>query len=366
MTTAIEAYQDKPTELTLPPAAYIAQELAAVKAFQLLVRQNLIEGSDYGVIPGTGNKPALFKPGAEKMAKLLGLSDHYEIADKIEDWDRPLFRYVIKCQLRSVRTGSVVSESYGECNSMESKYRWRWLFGSQVPEGTDKAKMVTRSINTRNGPATQYRAESDDIYSQVNTLLKMAQKRALVGAALSAGRLSELFTQDIEDLAPSGEVIEGQTVSAPAGPPPSASDGPRCPTHPGRNPKEWGGKNGAPEVWKCTAKAGDAYCTWTAPRGLSAPEVIEGQATGTPPAEINVAAEVVACAKELGWDADATKAWMKQEGWGTAREALPMLLVMVQERRDLAEEMMAVDVVEAAYDAARAANEDADQEELPF
>ena len=34
-------------------------------------------------IPGT-NKPTLLKPGAEKIAKLLGLADSYEIMDRQE------------------------------------------------------------------------------------------------------------------------------------------------------------------------------------------------------------------------------------------------------------------------------------------
>ena len=37
-------------------------------------------------------------------------------------------------------------------------------------------------------------------YTLVNTILKMAKKRALVDATLSAGRLSNIFTQDIEDM----------------------------------------------------------------------------------------------------------------------------------------------------------------------
>ncbi len=39
-----------------------------------------------------------------------------------------------------------------------------------------------------------------DSYSLINTLLKMAKKRALVDAVLSATRSSGLFTQDIEEM----------------------------------------------------------------------------------------------------------------------------------------------------------------------
>lgn len=43
---------------------------------------------------------------------------------------------------------------------------------------------------------------------------------------------------------------------------------PRCPTHPRRNPREWA-RAGQP-LWKCTAKVGNGYCDWTAPRGKEA------------------------------------------------------------------------------------------------
>ena len=59
------------------------------------------------------------------------------------------------------------------------------------------------------------RDENEDIYFQVNTILKMAKKRAMVDAALSAGRLSDVFTQDMEDL-PRPAAPE----AAPAEPPP--------------------------------------------------------------------------------------------------------------------------------------------------
>ncbi len=194
------------TALTLPDEKQFTTDIQAINRFQTIAHQHMKEGLDYGVIPGT-QKPTLLKPGAEKIAKLLGLADQYEILDKGEDWDKGFFRYLIKCTLSGVANGLVVSEGLGECNSMESKYRWRWVFQSELPDillgdarKDDRGKLVTRTINTRNGRVKQYRLANDDIYSQVNTIVKMAKKRALVDAALSAGRLSEVFTQDTEDI----------------------------------------------------------------------------------------------------------------------------------------------------------------------
>jgi len=206
--------------LTLPDPDIFLGKLQEINKFQNIVHANLIPNQDFGVIPGT-MKPTLLKPGAEKIAKLLNLADEYEIMDKIEDWDRPLFHYTIKCLLRHIGSGIVVSEGVGECNSMEAKYRWReskrvcpicgasaiikgkeqygggWLCfkkmggcGKAWPDGAPE--IVSQQVG---------QVENEDIYSQVNTILKMAKKRALVDAALSAGRLSNIFTQDMEDIA---------------------------------------------------------------------------------------------------------------------------------------------------------------------
>lgn len=196
--------------LTLPEESQFRHDVAAINKFQQIVHATLVSGQDYGVIPGT-NKPTLLKPGAEKIAKLLGLADSYEIMDRQEDWVKGFFRYIIKCRLTSVSHGVVISEGMGECNSMESKYRWRWISAKDLPAGLDATKLIQQERHSKNGGHwTVFRLENDDIYSQVNTLLKMAKKRALVDAALSAGRLSEVFTQDVEDLADNGKIIDAE------------------------------------------------------------------------------------------------------------------------------------------------------------
>ena len=206
------------TALALPDEAQFITDMQAINRFQQIVHSTMVVDLDYGIIPGT-QKPTLLKPGAEKIAKLLGLSDQYEIMDKAEDWNQPLFRYLIKCRLIHLATGSVISEGLGECNSMESKYRWReskrkcpiceaeaiikgkeqygggWICFKKI--GGCGAKWDDGDLEIEEQKIG--RVENDDIYSQVNTILKMAKKRALVDAALSAGRLSDIFTQDIED-----------------------------------------------------------------------------------------------------------------------------------------------------------------------
>ena len=170
--------------------------LTKVRQFQAIVKKMLIPNIDYGVIPGTGDKPTLLKPGAEKLSKMHGLADKYEILERVEDFEKPFFNYVIKCTMFHIASGEVISEGFGSCNSMESKFRYRWVNENKVPPELNKEDLPTRSYNNK----FLYRIDNDDICSQANTILKMGKKRAQVDATLSACRLSAVFTQDFDDI----------------------------------------------------------------------------------------------------------------------------------------------------------------------
>ncbi len=191
-------------DLVLPNQQDFRSGLKAIIEFQNIARAEMVQGHDYGVIPGT-DKPSLLKPGAEKIIKLLNLADIYIVQDKVEDWNKPFFHYQVKCQLLIISSGLLVCEGLGECNSMETKYRYRWVFEKELPPGINKKTLVSvkRKNRKTGGEFIMYRLENDEIYSSVNTLLKMAKKRSCVDAALSVGRLSDVFTQDIEDIEPS-------------------------------------------------------------------------------------------------------------------------------------------------------------------
>jgi hypothetical protein len=190
------------SEFALLAGDELKQGLTSIRQFHNTVKTLLVPNLDYGVIPGTGNKPTLLKPGAEKLAKMHKLCDSYHELDKIEDWDKPLFHYKIKCSLTHIPTGKLISEGLGECNSMEFKYRYRWVYENELPAGSVKDEIAFKVFTSKGGTQyKKYRVGNDDVYSQVNTILKIAKKRALVDAVLSAVRLSAVFTQDIEDMA---------------------------------------------------------------------------------------------------------------------------------------------------------------------
>ena len=180
----------------LPDQQQTRAVLQQVQQFQSLIQTSLKKDHDFGVIPGT-QKATLLKPGAEKIAKLLGLADTYEIMEQTMEWDRGLFQYVIRASLVSIKTGQVVAQGVGECNSYESRYRYRWIWERELAVYGYATSSGLRERSTRNG-GKQYRIENEDPADQINTVLKMAKKRSLVDAALSVGSLSDLFTQDME------------------------------------------------------------------------------------------------------------------------------------------------------------------------
>lgn len=101
--------------------------------------RHLVEGRDYGIIPGTGKrgKPSLPKPGAEKLAFAFGVYPRYELlateADHFAsvEWEKSdgrhgvvsgLYRYVVKCSLLRRQDGAAVAEGVGSCSTLESRY----------------------------------------------------------------------------------------------------------------------------------------------------------------------------------------------------------------------------------------------------
>jgi len=168
--------------------------LKKIQEFQSLVQATLKPGHDYDTIPGT-NKPTLLKPGAEKIGMVFGLNPEYEFLDKIEDYINEFFAYNIKCTL--LRNGQPVAQGVGSCNSKEKKYRYLNMSESDIPGGIDKS---TLEQTTDKYGRIKYKMDNPDICSLVNTILKMAKKRAYVDATLQVAALSEIFTQDVEDM----------------------------------------------------------------------------------------------------------------------------------------------------------------------
>ena len=185
----------------------------------------------YGVIPGTKN-PTLFKPGAEALLSAMAL--HAETGDECppvvdvtgKDHDgEPFIQFVRWCRI-SRQTGPTMNDRIeiakltGSCNSWEPKYRYRdeqracpTCGGPHIIKGKQeygggwicfKKKGGCGAKFSDSDPAiekqTTGRIANPDILELQNTILKMADKRALIAATLVATGCSDIFTQDVEDM----------------------------------------------------------------------------------------------------------------------------------------------------------------------
>lgn len=167
-----------------PKYELTAEDLAAQAKKVLEIKNTIMkEGVHYGTIKGC-SKPSLFKSGAEKLCAAFMLKPEFQTSSR-EDPDRTInwekwdydarkqvsgttqgfINYDSNCTLVHIPTGKIWAKNVGgNCNNFEDKYR------SQNP------------------------------YNLMNTVEKMAEKRALVAAVLIGTALSDLFTQDIEDM----------------------------------------------------------------------------------------------------------------------------------------------------------------------
>lgn len=187
-----------------------------VQAVQRVYRNIMREGTHYGVIPGTGGKPSLWKPGAEKIASVfrLGVTPEVEDLSLISGGRAAKVHYRVTCKLHHIPTGRYIGSGIGECSSDEEKYRWREV-SEQEWAATDVANR--REKVKRDGTfVQQVRVEPADV---ANTVLKMAKKRGFIDAVLTATGASDVFTQDlIEDDDQPHAAAPRRPVSAPQAP----------------------------------------------------------------------------------------------------------------------------------------------------
>lgn len=208
------------------PVIDVENALRAYQAMKDFVGKVLRDDVDFGVIPGT-NKPTLLKPGAEKLCRFFGLSTHLNPLETIMDWTgekhngEPFFYFQYK--VVALRNGVAVAEGVGSCSNWEKKYRYRnadLICPSCGKPNIRKSKQGDGWYcwTKTGGCGATFRGNDKQITDQphgqiinpdpadlVNTIDKMAQKRAFIAAVLIACNASEYFTQDIEDYYVEGE-----------------------------------------------------------------------------------------------------------------------------------------------------------------
>jgi hypothetical protein len=230
------------TQLAVPEERTEAMTLQGVKRqinlIQQVMKSEMRDGEHFGKIPGCGDKPALLKAGAEKLALTFRLAPKFEIV--LENMPGGHREYRIITSIYHIDSGKFLGAGMGSGSTMESKYRYRSGEGEDTGKIVPKDYWDARKMDPKKaqsligGPGFSTRkidgvwkicskgekAENPDIADTYNTVLKMAKKRSLIDAILTVTAASDIFTQDIEEFV--------DEVPAPAAPKaadkPSGSD----------------------------------------------------------------------------------------------------------------------------------------------
>ena len=238
--------------------------VAQVAKVQQLMRAVMQDGTHFGTIPGCGDKKNLLKPGAEKLSLCFQLVPQFDV-DMTElppVGDVTGHReYHVTCKLIRSNSGLFAGEGVGMCSTMESKYRYRtaelvcpscgkpavirgkkdfgggWLCWGK--KGGCGAKWGDRSPEAERFGSFQAKTENTNPADTHNTVLKIAKKRAHVDAIITALSVSDMFTQDLEDLQANQAATESQAEERPTNAPQSAHGRPNGPQG-GWSPDEYG------------------------------------------------------------------------------------------------------------------------------
>lgn len=210
MENELVAVEEDP-RATAPQTA--AQIRAQVNLIQEVMAAVMKKDTHYGIIPGV-SKPSLWKPGAEKLLATFRISAQIKC---VEDLSTPTaIRYRVTVQGVSP-SGAVLGEGIGEASSDQTKYAWREMICQQEYDETppDQRRAIWKK-GTHPYKVMQIRTNPAD---QANTILKMAHKSGLIAMCLVVTGASDIFTQDIEDLAhPPQDAAKPNGKPAPATP----------------------------------------------------------------------------------------------------------------------------------------------------
>lgn len=158
----------------------------ALKSFKDFIKNDFVDGVDFGQIPGT-DKPTLLKPGYEKIQFYLGLTPMFKLIN----------RTYLPNQEKIDKVYNQQTKKYDTVKTVRNYYAWEWACelyhdGIKVAEGVGCANTEERKY------VSQY-AKSETPDSLANTVMKIAKKRAQADAILNVGGISDMYTVDLED-----------------------------------------------------------------------------------------------------------------------------------------------------------------------
>lgn len=219
----------EPATLAVAPQVRPKDLVDRLEAIKETTETAMVEGVDYGVIPGT-QKPTLLKPGAEKLGVLFQLDVQLRNEQRFETGGH--LTVTSRATVFHAPTGARLGYGEGVCTTRERKYAYRRQERT-CPDCNQPTVLESRKENEpgffcwrkKGGCGNTFAADDDRLTRQEigevenpdlpdlwNTVTKMAEKRARVDAVLAVTGASAKFTQDVEDT-PAAAAVDGTSAS---------------------------------------------------------------------------------------------------------------------------------------------------------
>ena len=213
--TAIETYTPAAIE-EYRPRIVMAPEDAKALDDQLRASMTAVlrKDTDYGIIPGMGDKPTLLKPGAEKLLQWFGFGFVNERDETERDGDGNRIGVTYRCTVTKGLPGGH-QVTVATCEGYAGYDEERFFQTAEQAQAKARAKEEFWAARDNRAPNAHKWQHLTGYRAPWNTVIKMAQKRALVGAAIDATAAAGLFTQDLEDMPhPDADGGDGQPSPA--------------------------------------------------------------------------------------------------------------------------------------------------------
>lgn len=186
-----------------------------IQLCEQLVQEVLEREIDFGAIPGVP-QPFLWDSGAAKIMAAFNCYANYKVIDSVIQI--PHIRYTITCQLINRQSQQIVATGIGAASTKEIKHRYRWVEDPEAEGIARKGLKTKTSFKRGSAEKVLYRIPNPETEDLLNTIAKMAAKRADVDAAQSlpgvAATLRKIF-KGAPLRRPSSETGEQQGSEAP-------------------------------------------------------------------------------------------------------------------------------------------------------
>ena len=161
--------------------------------------RKMIDGLHFGSAVPTGGyggngqqRKTLLKPGAELMLMYFQYVPEYKTTKEHFGDDVDVS---VEVTLKDA-SGKVVGAGEGFASTLDDRYKWRGAYGKDEYDNTPENQRRVIRNKDKGTNVFQVRQNPRNV---LNTVIKIARKRALVDAVLTTFALSGYFTQDLED-----------------------------------------------------------------------------------------------------------------------------------------------------------------------